>query len=63
MNKSNGEKLHSIVRFRFWMIGPMVTHGPIPGHDPKIVSNGIRLTGKETGPKEVDDGMWLMRGG
>jgi len=32
-----------------------VTHSPIPRHDINIIGDGIRLPGKETGPKEVND--------
>jgi hypothetical protein len=55
MNKLNGMKMPSTIRFRFWMIRPMVTHSPIPGPDLKIVSDGTRPTGKETELKEVDN--------
>jgi hypothetical protein len=55
MNKLLGKNLLSVARSLFCMIRPMVTRSPILRYDMDIVSDGIRLPGRETGPKEVND--------
>jgi hypothetical protein len=54
INKLPGKNLISVAR-SLHMIRSMVTRSSIPKHDMDIVSDGIRLPGKETGPKEVND--------